>query len=690
MNMISQSLSTLSTNKYLVAICNVCIMALPLSLIATFSDVLSIFFGNRSWDAISAMLSYLSQTAILLFPILLNVYLSTYLSRIWRLPKSAAIACGLTTYLTLSYQWSLLSDRIPFPDNFAFSLLASFLICFVLNQLKRMRFFKLDHSHNIIDNSTGIILISFSSISFLIVLGFLVKFIFDFCSVYFSFPDLILTDFYDGIFYELIRQLLWSFGINGHNILQGFKTDLYQTTISNTSEWYNFGADLNIINSNFYDYFTGIGGSGNTLSLVLCMIFFAKNKTYRVLAKTVFLLSLININEPLLYGIPIIFNPIMLLPFIFVPIISFIIAYFSIYIGWVEPLSELHSWLLPPLVSGYMATGGSISGSILQLVIIILGMAMYYPFMRYMDIRSEQLNFAHIFNNQFFGSDEIEVKAKLTSYIPSMHRNFQAQHDIERLQTEGEMIVVFQPQVAILSKDIRSLETLLRFKCHNGDIRPPTFIDSFQQLGLMPELDFWVLNQSLKEVRPLMDTYDFSLSVNVSPETLLSDNFITSVVHLVTKHNFDYCKLELEITEEVMVKDITETVAVIRALQQLGIKVALDDFGSGYSSLAYLTHFDFDKIKIDRSLVTNLHCVRGQELFRVAVQLGHITNAEIVVEGVETQEEFEFVSSISVPYIQGYYFYRPMTLSVLMSLDILSEYRPAHLSFGSASFVPTS
>ncbi|WP_305457277.1 EAL domain-containing protein [Photobacterium leiognathi] len=100
----------------------------------------------------------------------------------------------------------------------------------------------------------------------------------------------------------------------------------------------------------------------------------------------------------------------------------------------------------------------------------------------------------------------------------------------------------------------------------------------------------------------------------------------------------------------------------------------LDDFGTGYSSLAYLSRFDFDKVKIDRTLVLNLDTQRGRDLFSLAVQLGKISNAEIVVEGVEELEEVEFVSSVGVRYIQGYYYYRPMSQQDIFAQNLLKDF----------------
>ncbi len=668
MAVISRFFSRLSTNTFLVAICNVCIMALPLSLIATFSDLVVLGANHWQWDSLAIMMGYVAQMASLLFPILLNVYLSTYLSRIWYLPKSAMIASGLTAFFVISQQWHLVADTFPLPNNFAFALLSSYLVSQVMVWLKPLSFFRLDKSHNIIDNSFGVLSVSLLSVILLIIGGYLMKALFLWGSQWWYFPELDLTSFQDGLIYELLRQVSWSLGINGHNVFQVLKADLYAITIGNLSDAQNFGADISIISTNFYDFFTGIGGSGNTLALVVCLLLFTKDSRQKLLAKAAFVLVIFNINEPIIYGLPIIFNPIMLIPFILVPLLSFVIAYFAFFWALVPPLTEVQSWLVPPLISGYLATGGSVYGSLLQLFLIILSVGCYYPFVRYMDKRTVNFDFLSLFNDRFSAEDEIEVRSKFTSYIPSMHQNFEAQRSLEKLQSEGDMVLYFQPQVSVEKKKIESVEVLLRYKRHDGGVFPPSFIESFKHLNLMPELDLWVLNQTLKETKRAIQHYDFSVSVNVSPQTLMYPEFLITVDRLLTRYHFPASRLEFEITEDILCHDIQHTKTMIMALQSRGIAVALDDFGSGYSSLAYLADLDFNKIKIDRSLVTNLHCEKGQRLFQIAVQLGRITNASIVVEGVETLAEYQFIQEQGVELIQGYYFYRPMLLADILPL----------------------
>ncbi|MGF1833267.1 EAL domain-containing protein [Photobacterium sanguinicancri] len=669
--MLSLLITRLSNNRIAIALCNVFIMALPISLLATFCNLLEIFAFRMEWLSFAETIGNVGRLTAHIFPILINIYMAMYLSDTHRLPKSATIACSLVAFFIVSYQWTFISTVIPLPNSFAVALLSAFMTSTLISIINRTKLMHVDLSSSVVDNSLKVLACYILSLtSIVLVSSFIKVMLMPTFSLYNWFPVLNPLDFTDAMIYEFIRSILWSFGINGHNVLHTYKSELYDITVANIEAWRNSGDALNIISANFYDFFTGMGGSGNTFSLVVCMLLFAKNRGYKTLAKAVFILALFNINEPLLFGIPIIFNPIMLVPFILVPQVSLVIAYFSFWIGWVEPINEVNSWLLPPLLSGYLSTGGTAGGVILQIVILVVGVAMYYPFFKIMDTRSEGIDVTRIFNRRFFVNSDMAVKSKLASFIPSMQSNLQAQRNVERLNAEGEMILYYQPQVDVKNGQIVGMEALLRYRTHNGDILPPTFIQSFSQLHMMPELDYWVISQAIQATSPYSDCAGFKLSINVSSDTILTKGFVKYLDNEIAGSALTHKQVEIEITEELLVSDEVMTAGVINQIRALGISVSLDDFGTGFSSLAYLSRYDFDKIKVDRSLIQKLDTPRGKELLRIVVELGKVTNAKLVVEGVETKEELQYVSSLGVHYVQGFYYYKAMPLEDIVSLMV--------------------
>ncbi|WP_255526804.1 EAL domain-containing protein [Photobacterium sp. BZF1] len=667
-----QLLSKLSTNPILVAISNVFIMALPVSLIAAFFNLLSIFSGRVGYDSVSVTLGYVGEMTGHMFPLLLNIFLATYYSSILRLPKPAPISCALASFFIISQQWGFISSVIALPNNFAVALLTAYASCIIIAKINKLRLFNIDKFISTVDSSIQMIVTCVLTLAILTFLSHLFFFIFTlFIQPEITLPELDPTSFYDGLFYEFIRGVLWSVGVNGHNILHMYKTELYDISIANMADWKNLGTDLNIISTNFYDFFTGMGGSGNTISLVLCMLFFANGKGYRLLAKAALILTIFNINEPILFGIPVIFNPIMIVPFLSVPLVSFMLAYGATAIGLIPPLSEVHSWLLPPIFSGYVSSGGSLSVAIFQLFLILLGMAIYYPFFKVMDKRSVGVDVSSIFRTHVFRDDEVAVKSKLNSFIPSIQDNINAQREVEQLQNSGSFVLYYQPQVDIKSSSVVGFEALIRHEDVQGRVKGPIFLKSFGQLGLLSDVDFWVLEKAISDASEMVNTPNFTISVNVSADTMLRKGFVQSLKQVIDLSKLNYNQVEIEVTEELLIQDEVRTAEVIQEIKAMGVSVALDDFGTGYSSLAYLSRFDFDKIKIDRSLVENLDSERGRSLFDVVVQLGHITQARIVVEGVETAQELDFIQEKGVQFVQGFFFYRPMTKAQIMTEHIM-------------------
>lgn len=230
-------------------------------------------------------------------------------------------------------------------------------------------------------------------------------------------------------------------------------------------------------------------------------------------------------------------------------------------------------------------------------------------------------------------------------------------------------MLFYQPQFDIERQQINAVEVLIRHQDHEGKISPPYFLDDFRTLNLTTDLDLWVVKTALAEVSPLATNRAFKVSINISPETCLVDNFADSVLKLIEESALDYHQVELEITEELLIHDASRTKQVLDALRVEGVKIALDDFGSGYSSIGYLAKFEFDKVKIDRSLVLNLDNPKGQELFRLTSELVKITDADIVVEGVETERELRFVAQQGIALVQGYYFYKPMPFKEVVNLN---------------------
>ncbi|MFL2134218.1 PTS sugar transporter subunit IIC [Desemzia sp. FAM 24101] len=189
----------------------------------------------------------------------------------------------------------------------------------------------------------------------------------------------------------LFEAILWSFGIHGSQIVSGVMSPIWLSLTAGNAEAFAAGQALpNIINSQFHDNFIKLGGAGSTLGLALCALFFAKSKQFKTLGKLAIGPGMFNINEPLIFGIPIVLNPIMLIPFIINPIIMAIVAYAAMSTGLVNVANGVNiPWTTPPIFSGFLVSGWT--GALLQVFQIFLGGLVYYPFFKLVDQKAYML-----------------------------------------------------------------------------------------------------------------------------------------------------------------------------------------------------------------------------------------------------------------------------------------------------------
>lgn len=646
-------------------------MLLPVSLLSAFTMLIGNGLAWLGYLSLSEYLYFISTLIWKLFPLLLLVYYALFLSRLHRLSRTIIVTPSLLVYVILCNEWGLLHVGSVLPANYPLAIATPLLIAFSVKYMTRRRLFVNSELPNVVDQSINLIFATVLLVFVYTVVGHLLGAWFQSNTNASAFvPELGVHSLFDALWYELIRNLLWSIGINGHIIFSPYKAELYQLTSSSFELYKELGAHLPILTSNFYDIYAGIGGAGNTLSLVLCMLFFTRNKGYRNLAIATLLLSIFNINEPILFGLPVIFNPVLIVPFLLTPLVAICVAYFATYIGFVPPISEFVSWMTPAFISGYLATGEHVSGALLQLVIIAIGVLIYLPFFKQMDkVIGSHAIFSKGSSDEFFNYEAIG-NSRSVALLPHMSNSLSAQRHISHLQQTGEFVLFYQPQIDAESKEVSSLEVLIRHKSGDGKITPPTFLSSFSKLGLTSELDLWVIQKALEEVSPLAKNQSFKVSINVSTETFLIPNFAETVIGLIEQSSLTFEQVELEITEDLLIQDEQATWGVFQQLKERGIGIALDDFGAGYSSIGYLGKYDYDKVKIDRSLVLNLKHRNGREMFRLTSEIVRLTGAEIVVEGVEEQEEFEFIVGQGIKLIQGYFFYRPMPFEEVQDLMI--------------------
>jgi len=235
------------------------------------------------------------------------------------------------------------------------------------------------------------------------------------------------------------------------------------------------------------------------------------------------------------------------------------------------------------------------------------------------------------------------------------------QHDLQYAARRGELAIHFQPQSRV-GVGIVGFEALLRWHHPSrGTISPNVFIPLAEESGLIISIGDWILRETCREAaswpRPLQ------IAVNLSPVQFQHGDLPGKVHAILLETGLAANRLELEITEGVLIGDFSRALSILRKLKALGVRIAMDDFGTGYSSLSYLQSFPFDKIKIDRSFVSNLdRSSQSAAIIRAVIGLGRGLELPVVAEGVETPEQLAFLTDEACDEIQGYLVGRPLPI----------------------------
>ena len=220
----------------------------------------------------------------------------------------------------------------------------------------------------------------------------------------------------------------------------------------------------------------------------------------------------------------------------------------------------------------------------------------------------------------------------------------------------------YQPVIDIKRGCVRKVEALARWQHPTmGPISPQQFINLAEESGDMPRLGQWILRRACCEARQLVGHCCARVAVNVSMQQLLHDNFLAQLDEILREAQLRPQELELELTESVFSHDAERVLALVTELHRLGITVAIDDFGSGYSSLGYLQRFPADTIKVDRSFAATLG-QGGETIIAAALSIGRSFGMEVVIEGVETELQCRQLTALGAKLFQGYLYGKPMSL----------------------------
>jgi lactose/cellobiose-specific phosphotransferase system IIC component len=457
-----------------------------------------------------------------------------------------------------------------------------------------------------------------------------------------------------AILFNFTRQVLWFFGIHGSNALEPVMTELYSS-----------GPVLgHSLTRAFFDCYVTMGGAGNTLSLILALIAVRRGKNIGIITKTSIIPAIFNINEVLLFGLPIVMNPVFLVPFVTTPIALTVIGYVAVSIGAVSVPGAPVTWTTPVIISGYAASGG-FSGVLLQVINLAAGTAIYMPFVRVYDrMWSETLEKTcdELKKMSYaFTEGECEELMRRNDRLGIMTRSFA--NDLFTAIKKKELYVEYQPQVDCRDGRVRGVEALLRWNhWRMGSVPPSLFIPIAEKTGFIGELGLWVCDEACRQASAWNEHgIDVVMSFNVSVHQLDDPDLPEKVAAIMQRRNVSPGRMKLEVTESTGLSSNMGHNVILQDIKRTGIAIAIDDFGMGYTSLVYLKQFPVSMIKLDGSLVRDVATnMVTMNIISSINELCKSMDIQLLAEFVETEHQAKTLQSLGCCLFQGYLYSPPL------------------------------
>lgn len=474
--------------------------------------------------------------------------------------------------------------------------------------------------------------------------------------------DKISGNLFGILLYVVMTHLLWFMGIHGTNTLEAVSRHLFEQNVEINQSLVLAGhIPTEIFSKTFLDTFVFIGGCGTALSFVLALYIASKQSHNRKMSFVALPSALFNISEIAVFGFPIIFNLTMLIPFILTPVILTLISASAIKTGLVPAVTQSVEWTIPVLLSGYQATG-SVSGSLLQLFNLLVGVFIYMPFVR----RSEKQETGkfkqavrQMEQDMAAGERDGVIPAYLSHKYPYYYYAKTLSMDLTNAMKRGQLQLFYQPQISSQG-ELHGMEALLRWNHPvTGYIAPPVLIRLAHESGILNELGYSLLDRACLDAQVIQNSVsnNICLSINISPKQLQDPGFFDKTLEIVRQYPLERIHIVLEITERAAMELSAELKKKMEYMKEQGLEFSLDDFGMGHNSLVQLQEGCFNEVKIDGNLVSQLPNNKStREIISGIVQMSQNLNCRTIAEFVETEEQRDMLLSLGCVIYQGYYY----------------------------------
>jgi EAL domain-containing protein (putative c-di-GMP-specific phosphodiesterase class I) len=363
------------------------------------------------------------------------------------------------------------------------------------------------------------------------------------------------------------------------------------------------------------------------------------------------------VNDVVVFGVPVVLNFFLFIPMLLLPPLLTVITYCAMAWGLVPLTAADIHWTTPIIMSGYQVTGGSAAGAVLQIFNLCVGILLYMPFVRLYDRALNR-------DNKRVISDLMATVLKLSDLRHNvlltrgdaegnMARALAA--DLRPAMESGELKLYYQPLVDN-DGSVFSVEALLRWNHpHMGYIPPPVVIAVAEECDMIHDIGLWIFDTAVGALKGLRDNgLDIGISINVTPSQFDRVTLAKDFSTIAGRHGMAPELIEIEVTEQVALSGM-QHMRVIEEIREAGFRVAIDDFGMGHGSLAYLKDLNLDVLKIDGMLIkeieTNSSC---RDIISTITSLGKSMDIKIIAEFVENEQQRELLMSLGCTRYQGY------------------------------------
>lgn len=476
------------------------------------------------------------------------------------------------------------------------------------------------------------------------------------------------NDLGGGLLYAGLCQIFWFFGAHGPNLLYTVEEHFLRPAgVVNAMAALSGQAPAYVFTKAFFDAFTRMGGSGSTLCLIIAILLASRDSGNRRLCLFALAPALCNVNEPLLFGIPLVLNPVYLIPFVLTPIIQTLSAYAATMLDLLPRTIADVVWTSPPLVGGYIATG-SVAGVIMQLFNLALGTLLYYPFVKLAEQVRERkgknllnglLRIATACSGGQGATKCIDLPGEEGRLAKALANDLR-----EALERDEQLFLEYQPQMDVSNNRVYGVEALLRWRHPAfGPIPPPVTIVLAEDTGCIDRLGIRVMEMACRQRAGWKGQVpdDLLVAVNVSPRQLEDPAFDRHIMAILERNGLRPDQFEVEITESTVLTPSAAAVDTLHRLEKCGIHMAIDDFGMGHTSLRYLNEFRVDTIKLDRSLTERSREGVNDHIVQSIITLSSGLGITTIAEGIENEEQLNRFRALGCHIFQGYLFSSPLT-----------------------------